>query len=449
MSDLTTLTNRLDPTAVTVAALVCGTLLTLALIWSVSLVVRQVTRRRTRRAGQLDAMTPEQIDELRTREDRRRADMTTYAAAVIASGLSLVGMWPVVGVAVAESGLPQVLHTPAAVALLGFLEAAVLASGRRARANVRVTGSTGVDGAALWIIVAFSAVVATTQAQSLTGALVKAGAPVVAAWMWERGLAPERRAYRGEKPAVHWRLGLRRVAVALRLADPEEADLAVLARARRLGQVASHIVRAKRRRRPARRWSLLRAERGLIRSAARGDFTREGGALTLMDHIGLRAAAPHLVETNAPVPRDLFGLTGGPALAEVPSSTEPAVHAEPTATGDAPESPELPEKPAENDAENGENGENGLENPEESPENGGDTSENAEKPKLTIFRFTNGREAYTSAELDTARRLFAEYAERSGTRPPVNVVAKAINRRWERAKRVHDAVIAELSQSAT
>jgi hypothetical protein len=443
MSDLTTLTNRLDPTAVTVAALVCGTLLTLALIWAVSLVVRQVTRRRTRRAGQLDAMTPEQIDELRTREDRRRADMTTYAAAVIASGLSLVGMWPVVGVAVAESGLPQALHTPASVALLGFLEAAVLASGRRARANVRVTGSTGVDGAALWTIVAFSAVVATTQAQSLTGALVKAGAPVVAAWMWERGLAPERRAYRGEKPVVHWRLGLRRVAVALRLADPEEADLAALARSRRLGQVASHIVRAKRRRRPARRLSLLRAERGLIRSAARGDFTREGGALTLMDHIGLRAAAPHLVETNAPVPEDLFGLTDEAAAAEVPSSAEAAGHTVPTATGDAPENPE---KPAENDAENGENQ---PENPEEAPENGGDTSENAEQPKLTIIRFPNGREAYTSAELDIARRLFAEYAETSGTRPPVNVVAKAINHRWARAKRVHDAVIAELSQSAT
>lgn len=269
--------------------------------------------------------------------DRRKADAATYLAALLASGLALLGMWPVVTVAVSESGLPEKLHTPAAVVVLGFVEVAVLASGQRARANVRATGSTGVDGIALWALVALSVAAALTQAQSLTGAMVKAAAPVVAAWMWERGLAPERRAHRTARRAVHWRIGVRRIAVALRLAEPEETDLAVRARARRLGRIATHIARAQAHTGRRGRWHLRRAERALIRSANRGDFRREG-ELTLSQHVGLRTAARRLAATQAPYPADLFGqpTTARPTICTTALATVPEVPAKPKPAANRP-----------------------------------------------------------------------------------------------------------------
>ncbi len=84
--------------------------------------------------------------------------------------------------------------------VFGFVELAVVTSAIRARNSVREHGHAGVDGVAVWALTGLSAVLSSLDAHSFVEALVRLSAPVVAAWLWERGMhvsvpaAPERRA---------------------------------------------------------------------------------------------------------------------------------------------------------------------------------------------------------------------------------------------------------------
>ena len=116
-------------------------------------------------------------------------------------------MWRVFGDALHMSG-------PARVAVFGFVELAVAVSAIRARRALRETGSTGVDGAAVWVLAGLSAALSALDADSGAAVLLRLAAPLVAAWLWERGLAPDRR-----------QLQVRRLVRVDTLAVPRNRDL--------------------------------------------------------------------------------------------------------------------------------------------------------------------------------------------------------------------------------
>lgn len=163
---------------------------------------------------------------------RRLETVLTVGAAGIATGVSSSGMWRVFGDALHMSG-------PARVAVFGFVELAVAVSAIRARRAVRETGSTGVDGAAVWVLAGLSAALSALDADSGAAVLLRLAAPLVAAWLWERGLAPDRRQLqvRRRRGPVAWRVTRERVLVWLRLAEPAERAVAEVHRARKIARL--------------------------------------------------------------------------------------------------------------------------------------------------------------------------------------------------------------------
>lgn len=160
---------------------------------------------------------------------RRLETVLTIGAAGIATGVSSSGMWRVFGDALGMSG-------PARVAVFGFVELAVAVSAIRARRALRETGTTGVDGAAVWVLAGLSAALSALDADSGAAVLLRLAAPLVAAWLWERGLAPDRRQLqvRRRRGPVAWRVTRERVLVWLRLAEPSERAVAEVDRARKI-----------------------------------------------------------------------------------------------------------------------------------------------------------------------------------------------------------------------
>lgn len=158
----------------------------------------------------------------------------TLGAAGMAEAVNATSMWHI---------LIQIWPTWQAALMFTFADWLLVASAVRARRNLRLYGSVGVDGAALWVIAAAMALISATDNTSFAG-LVLAGAPLGAAWMWERGLTPERRAQKqkrgetatGETNLVRRALHqlLQRTLVALRLAQPEERAIGDVDRHRRL-----------------------------------------------------------------------------------------------------------------------------------------------------------------------------------------------------------------------
>jgi hypothetical protein len=155
----------------------------------------------------------------------------TLAAAGIATAVAVNGMWRVFGDALGFTG-------PGRIALAGFLEIALMVSAIRARRSLRDTGTVGVDGAAVWAMAALSAILAAADAHGLARAF-RFIAPLVAAWLWERGMAADRRATRPtqQRDPIAWRLTRHRLAVRLGLADPTHRAGTDIDRAHRLAQL--------------------------------------------------------------------------------------------------------------------------------------------------------------------------------------------------------------------
>ncbi|MDQ1539048.1 MAG: hypothetical protein QOE58_3441 [Actinomycetota bacterium] len=189
---------------------------------------------RRRRSG--DARTTT-ADQPRRTDGRALETLLTVAAAGIATAVAVSGMWQVFGDALGYDGVSR-------ITMCAFLEIALMVSAIRARRSLRETGSVGVDGAAVWVVALLSAVLASSDAATLLGGAVRFCAPLVAAWLWERGMAPDRRlrraAQEGEQERLQrrgpiaWRWTRERVAVALRLADPVARSTTEVDRARRL-----------------------------------------------------------------------------------------------------------------------------------------------------------------------------------------------------------------------
>jgi hypothetical protein len=94
---------------------------------------------------------------------------------------------------------------------------------------MRSFGSAGAEGLAVWVLSGLSAMFAALDARSAAEAAFRLAPPLVAAWLWERGLRLERRKTDGR--SVYWRLSAERVLVWLRLAEPS---------ARAAGDVDAH-----------------------------------------------------------------------------------------------------------------------------------------------------------------------------------------------------------------
>ncbi len=130
--------------------------------------------------------------------------MLTLVAASVATTVAMTGMWRFFGVTLHFSGALRIL-------LFAFIELAVVTSAVRARRNMRDIHTAGIDGAAVWILTGLSAVLSSLDARSPAEAVFRLAAPLVAAWLWERGLAVERRRATGRR--IHWRLTAERVLV--------------------------------------------------------------------------------------------------------------------------------------------------------------------------------------------------------------------------------------------
>ncbi|PZG02116.1 hypothetical protein [Nonomuraea aridisoli] len=164
-------------------------------------------------------------------------DVLTIVAASIATGVSAQGMWRFSGDVLGLDG-------PLRLLLFAFIEVAIITSAVRARRNMRENFSAGIDGIAVWALTCLTAVLSSMDARSLAEAVFRLAAPLVAAWLWERGMAIERHRIRGTG-RINWRLTPERLLVRLGLAEVSDRTASEVDAHRRLTRVALAAKRAK------------------------------------------------------------------------------------------------------------------------------------------------------------------------------------------------------------
>ena len=164
-------------------------------------------------------------------------DILTIVAASIATGVSAQGMWRFSGDVLGLDG-------PLRLLLFAFIEVAIITSAVRARRNMRENFSAGIDGIAVWALTCLTAVLSSMDARSLPEAVFRLAAPLVAAWLWERGMAIERHRIRGTG-RINWRLTPERMLVRLGLAEVSDRTASEVDAHRRLTRVALAAKRAK------------------------------------------------------------------------------------------------------------------------------------------------------------------------------------------------------------
>jgi len=164
-------------------------------------------------------------------------DVLTIVAASIATGVSAQGMWRFSGDVLGLDG-------PLRLLLFAFIEVAIITSAVRARRNMRENFSAGIDGIAVWALTCLTAVLSSMDASSFPEAVFRLAAPLVAAWLWERGMAIERHRIRGTG-RINWRLTPERLLVRLGLAEVSDRTASEVDAHRRLTRVALAAKRAK------------------------------------------------------------------------------------------------------------------------------------------------------------------------------------------------------------
>lgn len=159
------------------------------------------------------------------------ADLITAAVALGATAYAGTGTWKYLGDAMHY-------NLDLKVFLVAVLEGAQIAEALRSRKGIKESGAAGVDGVGLWVLTGISAALSTSVAGNVREALGRAVVPMVGAWLWERALAPQRRAARARKTRgpVRWRITPERIAVWLRLADAIDTDVVTVDSARRVAK---------------------------------------------------------------------------------------------------------------------------------------------------------------------------------------------------------------------
>ncbi|MEU4235556.1 hypothetical protein AB0F17_65800 [Nonomuraea sp. NPDC026600] len=167
----------------------------------------------------------------------RVEDALTYLAAGLATGGSATGMWRFAGDVLGLDG-------PLRVLLFGVVEVAVITSAVRARKAVRTSAakieeegtgsykkpSAGIDGTAVWALTLLTAVCSAMDAKSGPEVVFRLALPLVAAWLWERGMAIERDQIITRRPGrIAWKISPERLLVKWGLADPTTRDASEVA----------------------------------------------------------------------------------------------------------------------------------------------------------------------------------------------------------------------------
>ncbi|MFO7326309.1 MAG: hypothetical protein DIU62_011400, partial [Pseudomonadota bacterium] len=225
---------------------------------------------------------------------RTTEDVLTIAAASIATGVSAQGMWRFFGDVLGLSG-------PLRLLLFAFIEVAVITSAVRAKRSMREKYSAGIDGIAVWALTCLSAVLSAMDTRSVAEAIFRLAAPLVAAWLWERGMALERRRATGLK-GIHWRITPERILVRLGLADATDRTAEQVATQRMLTKVALAAHRARALRASgAREWRQRRAsarlQRAYTRAAQHAGLARDTGLQeALAGEVAALYSAPALLE---------------------------------------------------------------------------------------------------------------------------------------------------------
>lgn len=201
----------------------------LLVLWLVYLIIRKITGGifRAVRYVVLRWVTP-----------RAPEDILTVVAAAIATGVSAEGMWRFAGDVLSFGGFLR-------VCLFGFIEVGMMANAVRARRNMRATGSAGVDGLAVWMFTCLSAVLSAMDAKSFPETIFRLIAPLVAAWLWERGMSIERQRLTG-RTRINWRVTPERVLVRIGLAESSDRTATEVDTHRRLTRVAQAAKKAQR-----------------------------------------------------------------------------------------------------------------------------------------------------------------------------------------------------------
>lgn len=161
--------------------------------------------------------------------------LLAWLAAAIATGVSGTGMW-----VVADKALH--LDGPLRAVLFGFAEIGLLSSAIRARRHHQAHGRGGPDAAAVWVIAAAAGAVSAMESTSVPEVAVRLTAPLLAAWLWHRGLDDTGGTAKPREP-ITMRLSTRRLLVSLRLADPGTVGLVDVDRTRRLDAVVLAAIR--------------------------------------------------------------------------------------------------------------------------------------------------------------------------------------------------------------
>ncbi|TDD97684.1 hypothetical protein [Actinomadura rubrisoli] len=188
----------------------------------------------------------------------------TFVVAVIAAGIAAQGMWRF---------FRDILDFPVELRIVAFavLELVTFTCAMRARRNIREAeipedAKAGIDGIAVWVVTALSGAFSATDADEWPEAAFRLAMPLLAAWLWERGMSIERRRARGGS-TIHLRLTPERVLVWLRIAEPSGRTASEVDAHRRLTRVAKAAAKVRGLRRDdARDWRIDLAKHRLDRA---------------------------------------------------------------------------------------------------------------------------------------------------------------------------------------
>lgn len=197
---------------------------------------------------------------IRRRKNRDRPATTldklmTFIGAAVATGVVGTGMWAFFGDTLG------ITNDWLRAALFAFFEIAMLASALRSRrfrldraeraTQVDAEGADDsdedeidVDGIAVWVLALLSGALAATHETALGAIGLRLVAPIIAAWLWERGIAGELRQFRRTKRRrINWTITPERVFARLGMAEATGRDITDVDRARRIARFARTVYR--------------------------------------------------------------------------------------------------------------------------------------------------------------------------------------------------------------
>lgn len=298
-------------------------LLSGAAVLAAALVVVTLLWRRPRHRADRDRMTLE--------------NRLTFVVAIIAAGIAAQGMWRF---------FRDILGFPLELRIVAFavLELVTFTCALRARRNIREAkrpedAKAGVDGVAVWVVTALSGAFSATDAEQWPEALFRFVMPLLAAWLWERGMSIERQRIRkkhNEDPKIHLRITPERILVWLRVAEPSGRTASEVDAHRRLTRVAKAAAKVRSRRNAGGwKWRIERAEKRLERATLAAvahanlgnDPDRKAALISqvrfIFNSVALADMAPESPWVEVPVPERsalAVGSVTGPVTARLDRS---------------------------------------------------------------------------------------------------------------------------------